>query len=164
MPLSYRKLARYPRSLLIDEDLFRGRTSELDLIGFLGAPTLESPASEPDPTFFWDLEWHCGLVMGMRFNQLTEDLFVRLDELDIPHALRHLGFEVRDLALLEDEEPATFATLGPPLDVGFELWAEDDGGRKTLLVGGLTERDAQCRLAEREDAEPGRRFWVTAAA
>ena len=156
MPVGFKKLSQFPRNRLIDADLVRCHASELDLLGAFGPPTLATAASEPEPLFFWDIEWSCGLVMSLRLDQLTEELVVRLSEPDVDHALRHLPFGVRDLAKLEDDDPEAFAKAVPDTGRGWELWeAEGAKGRRTIATG-LTEKDAQCRALELDPEAAGR--------
>ncbi|MCB1249949.1 MAG: hypothetical protein KDB36_11105, partial [Acidimicrobiales bacterium] len=70
------KLAAFPRDRLIERELFAGTVNEVDLLAALGAPSGESvPAlGAGHPTFFWDLTYGCGLVMGLQFDQLTQRL------------------------------------------------------------------------------------------
>ena len=144
MTARFSKLTKFPRNRLIEEDLLRCRASELDLLTTFGAPTLESPASEPDPTFYWDIEWSCGLLMSMQFNQLTEQLTIRLNEVDGVHALRHLGFSLADCWIMERDAPDQLARLAKPLERRWSLWQEDDDGFAELLHVNLTERNAEC--------------------
>ena len=93
-----RRLSAFPRNDLLEEPAVTGRVSELELHEHLGPPTTESPSdSFEDPRQFWDLEWPCGLVMGIEYHQLTEELVMHLDAPDIEHALRHVGVELRGM-------------------------------------------------------------------
>ena len=108
MVAAFSKLPRFPRNRLIDEELARGRVSELDLLMRFGDPTTQTAARDTDPIFFWDLEWSCGLVVALQFKQVTEVLGLRLDLPDVDHALRHLAFPVDDLWTLETATPDRF--------------------------------------------------------
>jgi hypothetical protein len=156
----FTKLTTFPRNRLIDEDLVRCRARELDLLTAFGPPSHETPAGEPDPTFFWDLEWRCGLVMGIQFEQLSEQVVLRLDEPEFDHALRHLGVEVRDVWTLEAADPRRFATLGDAGSERWALWREDRNQLKELVVASLLHRDAECRLAEVDGSDPQHRYWI----
>ncbi len=157
---AFTKLSTFPRHRLLDEELVRGRARELDLLAAFGAPSQETAASEPDPTFFWDLEWPCGLVMGIVFEQLTEALVLRLDEPEIDHALRHLGVEVRDVWTFEQQDPVAFAALGEGTDERWAVWREDRNQLKERVVGALVRRDASCQADELGAADPAHRYWV----
>jgi hypothetical protein len=156
----FSKLTKFPRNRLIEEDLLRCRASELDLLTTFGAPTLESPASEPDPTFYWDVEWVCGLLMSMHFNQLTERLTIRLNEVDGAHALRHLGFDVTDLWSLEQESPDVAAALRGPSDASWELWQQQGASGRVAIAVGLTKSDADCWCAEIAAEANAKPCWV----
>ncbi len=140
------KLAAFPRDLLIERELFAGTVSEVDLLAALGAPSGESvPAlGAGHPTFFWDLTYGCGLVMGLQFDQLTQRLSGFLDAPDVDHALRHLGVPMADRWLLEESDPDLFRAVAPPTDARCGVAAIVDGRRRTVAEG-LTERDARCR-------------------
>lgn len=156
MPVGFTKLSRFPRHRLIDADLLRCRAHELDLLAAFGEPTLETAASEPEPLFYWDLEWDCGLVMSLQLHQLSEQLVVRLSEPDLAHARRHLGDAVREVRTLEQDDPEAFRRLGTPLNRAWEVWKDDGGNGRVTLERGLTERDAACRLVDREAEQEGR--------
>lgn len=160
MPVRFTKLTKFPRNRLIEEDLLRCRASELDLLTAFGAPTLESPASEPDPTFYWDVEWSCGLLMSMQFNQLTELLTIRLNEVDGVHALRHLGFDVSEVWSLQQDSPDAAAALGQPVDASWELWQQQGASGRGVVAVGLTKHDADCWCAELADEPHAKPAWV----
>ena len=142
------KLAAFPRDRLIERELFAGTVNEVDLLAALGAPSGESvPAlGAGHPTFFWDLTYGCGLVMGLQFDQLTQRLTGFLDAPDVEHALRHLGVPMTDRWLLEASDPDLFRAVASPTDARCGVAAIVDGRRRTLAEG-LTERDARCRCA-----------------
>jgi hypothetical protein len=146
----FRKLSAFPRNRLLEEELVRCRASELDLLGALGAPSIETDADEPDPSFFWDVEWSCGLVMSLQFRQLTEVLSVRLDAPEVDHALRHLGCPLQDVWRLEEQAPERFRAVARFPDRSWELWAQGPDGRPAPVATGLTERDARCWCDEAE--------------
>lgn len=157
----FSKLPRFPRHRIIEEELARGRVSELDLLARFGDPTTQSAARD-DPVFFWDLEWSCGLVVALQFKQVTEVLGLRLDEPDVDHALRHLGFVVDDLWLLEAAAPDRFREVIGPVDRSWQVWRES-GERPEVVAEALTQRDAACWCAEVAEAERGSRFRVRRA-
>jgi hypothetical protein len=161
MVAAFSKLQRFPRNRLIEEELARGRVSELDLLMRFGDPTTQSDARD-DPVFFWDLEWSCGLVVALQFKQVTEVLGLRLDEPDVDHALRHLGFPIDDLWLLEVAAPDRFRALAGPVDRTWQVWRESGEPPEPVAVA-LTQRDATCWCAEIADRERGDRFRVRRA-
>jgi hypothetical protein len=160
MGTSFSKLTKFPRNRLIEQELIRCRASELDLLGVFGEPTSQTAADELDPTFFWDIEWSCELVMSLQFKQLTEMLTIRLDAPDVDHALRHLGFTVHDLWTLEADDPDRLAELGAPLPHDAELWRTDQRGEKEQIATHLTERDAYCQRDELNDEGSGNKYFV----
>lgn len=162
MTSGFTKLRKFPRNRLIEDELLRCRASELDLFVAFGEPTLQTPADDADPTFYWDMEWSCEMVMGLQFKQLTEILTIRLDQPETHHALRHLGFEVTDLWTLEEDSPERFAELCEPPDLSWELWRQVDG-EKECVAKSLTERDADCWRDSFADTDDAPRHWVTRA-
>jgi len=160
MGTSFSKLTRFPRNRLIEHELIRCRASELDLLGVFGEPTSQTAADELDPTFFWDIEWNCELVMGLQFKQLTELLTIRLDAPDTDHALRHLGFEVRELWSLEADEPEALAAIARPLPHDAELWRLTLDGEKEQIATQLTERNAYCWRDDLNNRSSGEKYWV----
>jgi hypothetical protein len=148
--MPFTKLASYPRNRLVDEELARCRVSELELLGQFGPPTSVRDVPGGEPTFFWDLEWSCGLVADLQFLQLSELLSIRLDAPDIDHVLRHLGVPVRELWLLEEASPEQMRKVAGPVDRSWEIWREDERGPH-LVATALTERDARCWCDERGD-------------
>jgi hypothetical protein len=160
MGTSFSKLTKFPRNRLLEQELIRCRASELDLLGVFGEPTGQTAADELDPTFFWDIEWSCELVMGLQFKQLTEMLTIRLDAPDVDHALRHLGFSVRDLWTLEADEPERLSEIARPLAHDAELWRTDQDGEKEQLATRLTERDAYCWRDDLNQSGSGDKYWV----
>jgi hypothetical protein len=153
------KLRSFPRSRLIEVPLCELRTSELSLYQSLGGPTATTDPVDPDPRLYWDIEWACGLVTGLQFHQLTEQLQIQLDQPDVAHALRHLGVEVFDQHELRLDDPERFAALGRPVALDWELHRVAADGTEERYKHGLTERDARCWAAEAEDAT-GRRHWA----
>lgn len=160
MTVAFTKLTAFPRNRLLEDELAHGRVRELDLLARFGPPSHETPASEPDPTFFWDLEWACGLVMGLQFDQLTEQLVLRLDEPEIDHALRHLGVEVRDLWSIDADTARRLDRTDPAEQGSWGLWREDRNELKERVAAGLCRRDADCRAAELAPGDPAHRYWV----
>ncbi len=153
------RLRNFPRSRLLEEPLCRVRTSELSLYQAVGEPTAMTDPSDADPRLYWDLQWSCGMVMGLQFHQLSEELLVRLDEADVPHALRHLGVEAYEMRLLRVEDPDRFAQLAEPPDLDHELWRLTPDGTEQCYKRGLSRRDVECWVAQAE-AATGRRHWV----
>lgn len=145
------RLKSFPRHRLIEDALCRARASELSLYQSLGEPTGMTDPIDADPRLYWDLEWSCGIVMGMQFHQLTEALEIRLDEPDVPHALRHLGFEVDDLHLLAIDDPDRLIAICAPPDLSWEIWRVGPDGAEQPVERGLTRRDAGCWAAELEE-------------
>ena len=162
MVAAFSKLPRFPRHRLIEEELARGRVSELDLLMRFGDPTTQTAARDNDPVFFWDLEWSCGLVVALQFKQVTEVLGLRLDEPDVDHALRHLGFPISDLWLLEVESPEHVADVLGGVDRTWQVWRESGVPPEPVAVA-MTQRDATCWCAEVADRERGDRFRVRRA-
>ncbi|MGZ4709268.1 MAG: hypothetical protein ACXWBN_11060 [Acidimicrobiales bacterium] len=153
------KLRSFPRSRLIEVPLCHLRTSELSLYQSLGDPTATTDPVEADPRLYWDIQWSCGMVMGLQFHQISEDLHIQLDQPDVPHALRHLAVEAYDLRLLRIEDPERFATIGEPPVLDWELHRAAPDGTDQVYKKGLTKRDAECWAAEAE-AFTGRRHWA----
>ena len=153
------RLRAFPRSRLLEDPLCRVRTSELSLYQAVGEPTAMTDPSDPDPRLYWDLQWACGMVMGLQFHQLSEELLIRLDEADIPHALRHLGVEAYELHLLRIDDPERFAQIAEPPVLDHELWRLNPDGTEQRYKRGLSRRDAEC-WAEQAEAATGRRHWV----
>ncbi len=118
------KLRTFPRSRLIEQPLCRVRTTELALFEALGDPTAATDPIDPDPRLFWDIEWGCGMVMGLQFHQLTEQLDIQLDVADVAHALRHLGVPAYDMRLLRIDDPVRFIELCDPPELAWEVWRE----------------------------------------
>ena len=153
------KLRAFPRSRLIEVPLCRMRTSELSLFQSLGDPTAATDPFDPDPRLFWDIDWACGLVMGLQFHQLTEELEVQLDAADVAHALRHLGVPAFDMRFLRLEDPARFVELCRPPEMVWEVWKEVGQGRGERVHLRLSARDAECWAAELT-TETGTRHWA----
>lgn len=162
MRLGMIKLRAFPRNRLIEEPLCRVRTSELSLYQSLGDPTGMTDPIDADPRLYWDLEWACGLIMGLAFHQLTESLEVGLDQPEVPHALRHLGVEAFDLRLLRIDDPERFAQVATPTTAAWDLWRIQPDGGEQHYKRGLNQRDAECWAREAE-AATGRRHWVVSA-
>ena len=160
-----RRLSAFPRNDLLEEPAVRGRVSELELHEQLGPPTTESASDAfDDPRQFWDLAWPCGLVMGIEYHQLTEDLIMHLDALDIEHALRHLGVELRGMEPSFDLKRDRFDRLNPhPIGGLWSIAVDQDGVPRAWIARNLTERDARCRCADLEIIEPNRTFTVEQA-
>jgi hypothetical protein len=159
-----RRLAAFPRNDLMDEPVLSGKASELALLERLGPPTAERDGSTfEDPRQFWDLEWPCGLIMGLEYHQLTEDLVMRLDELDVDHALRHLGVELRGLEESFEHKRDRFDRLNPRPVQGTWSVVTIDGGEERLVARNLTNRDAACRARELEEMHPGQSHRVEQA-
>ena len=157
------RLRNFPRGRLLEEPLCRVRTSELSLYQAVGEPTAMTDPSDADPRLYWDLQWSCGMVMGLQFHQLTEELLIRLDEADVPHALRHLGVEAYEMHLLRLEEPERFAEIASPVVLDQELWRVAPDGSEQCYKRGLSPRDAACWAAQAE-AATGRRHWAVGPA
>jgi hypothetical protein len=155
------KLRTFPRSRLIEVPLCRMRTSELSLFQALGDPTAATDPIDPDPRLYWDIEWGCGMVMGLQFHQLTELLEMQLDAADVAHALRHLGVPAYDMHLLRIDDPARFVELCDPPDLDWEVWQEVGPGAGERTKIRLSRRDAECWAAESE-LFTGRRHWAEA--
>jgi hypothetical protein len=153
------RLRAFPRSRLVEDPLCRVRTSELSLYQAVGEPTAMTDPNDPDPRLYWDLQWSCGMIMGLQFHQLSEELLVRLDEADVPHALRHLGVEAYEMHLLRIDDPERFAQIAVPPDLDYELWRMNPDGSEQLYKRGLSKRDADC-WATLAEAATGRRHWV----
>ena len=155
------RLSAFPRHRLIGHELLRCGTNELHLLERLGPPTAQTDPRRHEPRFFWDLEWECGLLTSVAFNQLTQVLTLHLDDAEIDHALRHLDIEPRDLWLWERAEPDRFAeVVRRPPPRTWAVWRiEAEGGRATEQTI-LTERDARCLAASltEDRAAAGQRF------
>ena len=156
------KLRSFPRSRLIEVPLCHLRTSELSLYQSLGDPTATTDPVEADPRLYWDIQWSCGMVMGLQFHQISEDLQIQLDQPDVPHALRHLGrrgLRPAPRSRVEDPERSPGHRQGPSV-LDWELHREPPGRHRPAATSeGLTERDAECWAAEAE-ALTGRRHWA----
>jgi hypothetical protein len=153
------KLRTFPRSRLIEVPLCRVRTSELSLFQALGEPTAATDPIEADPRLYWDIEWGCGMVMGLQFHQLTEHLDIQLDAADVAHALRHLGVPAYDMRLLRIEDPVRFLDLCDPPELVWEVWREVGPGAGERTKIRLSQRDAECWANELE-LETGVRHWA----
>lgn len=159
-----KRLSQFPRNRLLEDELIRCRVSELDLLAAFERPTKETlDEDELEPTFFWDLEFPCEMVMALQFRQLSQILTIRLDEPELDHALRHLGFEVKDLTTLETVNPERYASLCEDLDPAYELWHTDEHGNKVCVASGLVARDAECRRAELAATSLHQASWVSRA-
>jgi hypothetical protein len=165
MPEQVRRLPAFPRNDLLEEPAVTGRVSELELHEQLGPPTTESASDAfDDPRQFWDLEWPCGLVMGIEYHQLTEQLIMHLDAPDIEHALRHLGVELRAMEPSFDLKRDRFDRLNPrPIGGLWSIAADHGDTPRTWVARNLTERDARCRCTDLELTEPHRTFTVEQA-
>jgi hypothetical protein len=153
------KLRAFPRSRLIELPLARVRTSELSLFQALGDPTAATDPIESDPRLYWDIDWVCGLVMGLQFHQLTEELEIQLDAADVAHALRHLGVPAYDMRLLRLDDPVRFMELCEPPELIWEVWKDVGSGHGERLHLRLGARDAQC-WANELTAQTGERHWA----
>jgi hypothetical protein len=142
------KLRAFPRSRLIEVPLARVRTLELSLFQALGDPTAATDPIEADPRLYWDIDWSCGMVMGLQFHQLTEELEIQLDAADVAHALRHLGVPAYDMRLLRLEDPARFEALCEPPELVWEVWKQVGDGQGERVHLRLGPRDATCWAAE----------------
>jgi len=160
-----RRLATFPRNELLDEPVLTGKASELELLERLGPPTAERDgAAFEDARRFWDLEWPCGLIMGIEYDQLTEELVMHLDSHDLDHALRHLGVEIRDSGQSFDEKRDRFDRLNPrPVAGTWSLWSEDRDGERLVIARNLSERDATCRRAAVESSDPAGSYGIEQA-
>jgi hypothetical protein len=160
-----RRLPAFPRNDLLEEPALTGRVSELELHEQLGPPTTESASDAfEDPRQFWDLAWPCGLVMGIEYHQLTEELIMHLDAPEVDHAVRHLGVELRNMEPTFESKRDRFDRLNPrPVDGLWSISATQADGEKVWVVRNLAERDARCRCVELELTEPHRRFAVEQA-
>ena len=153
------KLRSFPRSRLIEVPLCHLRTSELSLYQSLGDPTATTDPVEADPRLYWDIQWSCGMVMGLQFHQLSEVLQIQLDQPDVPHALRHLAVEAYDLRPLRVEDPERFEAIGKTLVLDWEVHRTALDGTDQLYKRDLTRRDAECWATEAE-VLTGRRHWA----
>ncbi len=150
-----RRLPAFPRNELMDEPVLTGKASELALLERLGPPTAQRDnAAFEDPRQFWDLAWPCGLIMALEYHQLTEDLVMRLDSLDVDHALRHLGIELRGLEESFEHKRDRFDRLNPrPVQGSWSVLAVE-GDETRLVARNLTQRDAECRARELDEQFP----------
>ncbi len=160
------RLKSFARYRVIGRELFSCQASEVDLLQALGPPTSEvdPPLGSGEPRMFWDVEFPCGLVMGLQFDRLRQHLLGHLDGPDVAHALRHLRLRPADLWTLEEAEPSAFATVAagaPPMPRTFTLYEAEADSPPETVASGVTERDARCQLAELDGLEPGVRMWVT---
>jgi hypothetical protein len=156
------RLSGFPRNRLIEDPVCRVRTSELSLYQSLGDPTSMTDPIDRDPRLYWDLEWPCGMVMGLQFRQIDEMLEIKLDQADVPHGLRHLGVEASDMHLLSIDDPDRFAAICTPQDLSWELWQVRPEGGEARYKRGLTRRDAECWASEAEE-QTGVRHWARSA-
>lgn len=155
-----KKLSSFPRNRLLADDLIRARVSELELLAAFGEPTNEEQDDGDEPTFYWDLEWPCELVMGLRFRQLSEILTVKLDGPDFVHALRHLDLDFVEVSTIESFNPVRYKQLVMPSTFSWELWRDDEHGTMECIGIGLTERDAECQRASLETPGQKKSYWV----
>ncbi|MCX7621840.1 MAG: hypothetical protein N2037_13465 [Acidimicrobiales bacterium] len=156
------KLRAFPRSRLIERELFACTVSEVDLLEALGAPSAESQPGlgEGHPNLYWDLVWSCGMVMGLQFDQLEQRLVGFLDEPEVEHALWHIGIKPDQLWVLERDDPEHFAVVCDPVARNYELWLGAEGEEVRLLTR-LTKREAECRRSwYAERATDGRTYVV----
>jgi hypothetical protein len=153
------KLRTFPRSRLIEQPLCRVSTTELGLFEALGDPSAATDPIDPDPRLFWDIEWGCGMVMGLQFHQLAEQLDIQLDAPDVAHALRHLGVPAYDMHLLRIDDPVRFIELCDPPELCWEVWCEVGPGAGERTKIRLSQRDAECWAAESE-LLTGTRHWA----
>lgn len=153
------RLRKFPRERLLEEPLCRARTSELSLYQSLGEPTATTDPNDADPRLYWDLQWSCGMILALQFHQLSEELLIRMDEPDVPHALRHLGVEAYEMHLLRIDDPERFAEIAVAPDLGHELWRVAPDGSEQRYKRGLSHRDAVC-WADQSEQSTGRRHWV----
>jgi len=160
-----RRLAAFPREELLDEPVLTAKASELELLERLGPPTAEREgAAFDDARQFWDLEWRCGLVMGIEYDQLTEELVMHLDSLDVDHALRHLAIDLRGTDESFDEKRDRFDRLNPRPVVGtWSIWSQDRNGERSLIARNLSERDAICWRDSLESSDPDVTYGVERA-
>lgn len=165
MPGEIIQLKTFPRYRVVARELFACRASELSLWQALGPPTSEvnPPLGKGTPQMFWDVEFPCGMVMGLHFDCISERLVAHLDLPEVAHALRHLGLRPTEVWLLEEAEPDVFAQLAPQVSHSFSLWEQESGGEPELLAANVTDRDAHCQLEELDGLEPGVRMWVASA-
>jgi hypothetical protein len=149
---------------MLDEPVLTGRVSELALIERLGPPTANRDESDlRNPRQFWDLEWPCGLVMGIEYHQLTEELVLHLDELDVDHALRHLDLDLdlRDVERELDQQRDRFDRHLPrPVEQAWRVLRRGDDDSAQVVARNLTERDASCRVDELETSDQKHAYWV----
>jgi hypothetical protein len=159
-----RRLPGFPRNLLLEEPVLTARVSELALLERLGPPTASRDETDlSDPRQFWDLEWACGLVMAIEYHQLTEELVMHLDALDIDHALRHLDLdlELRDVErTLDDTRDRFDRHLPRPPEHMWRVLRRGDDDSIQVTARNLTERDARCRCVDLEDADQRHAYWV----
>jgi hypothetical protein len=153
------KLRAFPRSRLIEVPLCRVRTNELSLFQALGDPTAITDPIETDPRLYWDIEWACGMVMGLQFHQLSEQLDIQLDAADVAHALRHLGVPAYDMHLLRIDNPVKFIELCEPPELVWEVWRTTPDGKGERDKIRLSQRDAEC-WANEQQALTGVRHWA----
>ncbi|MEZ5142097.1 MAG: hypothetical protein R2726_06185 [Acidimicrobiales bacterium] len=151
MPSEVTRLPAFPRHRLLGQELFACPANEVDLLTVLGEPTAEYQPSlgEGTPILFWDLEWSCGLVMGLQFDQLAQRLSGFLDQPEVAHALRHLQLDPPELWILERDEPTRFRQVcpEPPLRTA-HLWRVVPDDDDVDVADGLTPRDAECLAGE----------------
>ena len=160
-----RRLSTYPRNELLDEPVLTGKASELELLERLGPPTAERQgAAFDDARQFWDLEWPCGLVMGIEYDQVTEQFVMHLDSYDLDHALRHLAVQLRDSDESFDEKRDRFDRLNPrPVAGTWSVVSEDPDGQRSVVARNLSERDATCRRDGLESNDPRGTYHIQQA-
>ena len=157
VPSEPTRLKAFPRHRLLGQELFACPANEVDLLTVLGSPTAEYQPliGEGTPVLFWDLEWPCGLVMGLQFDQLDQRLSGFLDQPEVAHALRHLRLEPHELWILERDEPTRFVQVCPdPPDRTAQVWRISGDGASEEIAVGVTRRDAGCLVDELRAADP----------
>jgi len=151
VPSEPTRLKAFPRHRLLAQELFACPANEVDLLTVLGSPTAEYQPSigEGTPVLFWDIEWPCGLVMGLQFDQLDQRLSGFLDQPEVAHALRHLQLDPDELWILERDEPTRFGQVCPdPPDRTAQVWRVTADGTEEEVAFGVTGRDADCLVDE----------------
>ena len=116
--------------------------------------------SDPDPRLYWDLQWSCGMVMGLQFHQLERGAAHPAGPgRHPPRPAPPRGGGLRDAPAAHRRPRAVRRRSPSPRCSTTSCGAEAPDGSEQRYKRGLTRRDAEC-WAEQAEAATGRRHWV----